>query len=229
MTNTQIQNQLASIRQQIRALESCYDRSPESVQLIAVSKTRSADEIRAAALEQQFHFGENYVQEAIDKMTQLDDLRLIWHFIGPIQKNKTNLIAQNFDWVHSIDREVVASRLHSQRPDYMTPLNVCVQINIDQEDTKSGVHPDDLLPLIKQVDGFSRLRLRGLMAIPAPQQNFEQQCATFTKIYELFDRVCSKGFSLDTLSMGMSNDYDAAIASGSTMVRIGTAIFGPRN
>ena len=229
MTDTNISQQLTSIRQQIRALESRYGRAPESVQLIAVSKTRSAEEIRLAANAHQTHFGENYVQEAIDKMIRLDDLQLTWHFIGPIQKNKTSLIAQHFDWVHSIDREVVATRLNVQRPEQMLPLNVCIQINIDQEDTKSGIHPDELLTLAQQIVELPQLRLRGLMAIPAPAQNFAQQCATFRQIHGLFDHLCNKGFSLDTLSMGMSNDYDAAIASGSTMVRIGTAIFGPRN
>lgn len=228
MTNSSIQQHLKSVQQRIRTLESDYDRKANSVKLIAVSKTRSAAEIRAAALQQQFDFGENYVQEAVDKMAQLGDLSLTWHFIGPIQKNKTKPIAQHFDWVHSIDRDVIASRLNEQRSDHMTPLNVCVQINIDGEESKSGILQEDALPLVQHINELPNLHLRGLMAIPSPQPQFEQQCIAFRRMHTLFGQICAAGFSMDTLSMGMSNDYEAAIANGSTMVRIGTAIFGPR-
>lgn len=228
MTNTQIDTQLKSINHQLRTLESRYGRSENSVKLIAVSKTRSAEEIRTAVQQQQFDFGENYVQEAVDKMAQLDDLRLTWHFIGPIQKNKTKVIAQHFDWVHSIERDVVASRLSTQRPGHMTPLNVCVQINIDQENSKSGIHPDDLLSLAQHINKLPNLHLRGLMAIPTPSQDFSQQRSAFGKLHALLDKLKGAGIHADTLSMGMSNDYEAAIAEGATMVRIGTAIFGPR-
>ena len=228
MSTASIQQHLQSLQQQIRALESDYHRVPNCVRLIAVSKTRSAAEIRAAAQQQQLDFGENYVQEAVDKMSQLDDLSLTWHFIGPIQKNKTKLIAQHFDWAHSIDRNLIASRLNDQRPDHMTPLNVCVQINIDDEKSKSGVQPEDVMAIMQHINELPKLCLRGLMAIPSPQQQFEQQCVAFKKMHLLFNQIRANGFDIDTLSMGMSNDYTAAIANGSTMVRIGTAIFGPR-
>lgn len=228
MTNTRIGQQLSAIKEQLRSLESRYDRRHNSVRLIAVSKTRSAAEIREAAACQQLEFGENYAQEAIDKMGQLEDLRLSWHFIGPIQKNKTKMIAQSFDWVHSIDRDVIASRLSAQRPTHLAPLNVCIQINIDQEDSKSGVHPDNLMVLANHIAGLPQLHLRGLMAIPARQQEFEQQRISFSKMRALQKQLHTAGIEMDTLSMGMSDDYPAAIAEGATMVRIGTAIFGPR-
>ena len=228
MTNTRIGQQLSAIKQQLRTLESRYDRRQNSVRLIAVSKTRNAEEIRAAAACQQLEFGENYVQEAIDKMAQLEDLHLSWHFIGPIQKNKTKMIAQHFDWVHSIDRDVIAARLSDQRPTHLEPLNACIQVNIDQEDSKSGVHPDNLTELAKHIAELPQLHLRGLMALPAPQQDFKQQRISFNKMHALQKQLHAAGFEMDTLSMGMSNDYAAAIAEGATMVRIGTAIFGPR-
>lgn len=228
MANTSIEQQLTAIKQQLRSLELRYQRNENSVRLIAVSKTRSAEEIRAAANCQQFDFGENYVQEAIDKMAQLEDLHLVWHFIGPIQKNKTKIIAQHFDWVHSIDREVIASRLNDQRPEQMSPLNVCVQVNIDQEESKSGVHPDNVMAIAKHIAALPQLKLQGLMAIPAPRQDFQQQRETFSKIHALLDQLNNAGLQLNTLSMGMSGDFEAAVAEGATMVRIGTAIFGPR-
>ncbi len=228
MPHSYIQSHLEQIRQQVHDAESRYNRAPGSVQIIAVSKTRSAEEIRDAATWQQCHFGESYAQEAIDKISQLGDLRLTWHFIGPIQKNKTKSIAQHFDWVHSLDRAIIAERLNVQRPEHMTPINVCVQININQEDTKSGVSPAELPALASQINDLPNLRLRGLMAIPAREQNFDQQRATFDRMRNQLDSLNKHGFNLDTLSMGMSNDFEAAIASGATMVRIGTAIFGPR-
>ena len=228
MTNSQIGQHLTTIRQQLRTLESRYGRGTNSVRLIAVSKTRSAAEIRAAAESQQIDFGENYVQEAVDKMEMLHDLQLTWHFIGPIQKNKTKLIAQHFDWVHSVDRDVIASRLNDQRPAGMPPLNVCIQINIDQEESKSGLHPNRAPGLATHIQGLPRLKLRGLMAIPAPRQDFRQQRATFSKMHTLLNQLNNTGLQIETLSMGMSGDFEAAVAEGTTMVRIGTAIFGPR-
>ena len=227
-TNAQIERNLNSVHQHIRTVESRFNRPTGSVRLIAVSKTRSTSEIRLAAKNQQFEFGESYVQEAIDKIESLSDLDLTWHFIGPIQKNKTKAIAQHFNWVHSIDRAIVATRLHDQRPDNMTPINVCVQINIDKEDTKSGVLPNQLLDLAEHISRLTNLRLRGLMAIPAPTQDFNRQVETFKRVRDYYYKLRKHGLDVDTLSMGMSNDYEAAIAAGSTMVRIGTAIFGPR-
>ena len=229
MTNFQIQPRLTAIKQQLKTLESRYQREQNSVRLIAVSKTRSADEIRTAADCRQLDFGENYVQEAVDKITQLEGSGLTWHFIGPIQKNKTKLIAQHFDWVHSIDREVIATRLNDQRPQHMPPINACLQINIDREESKSGLDPKDALAIAQHIDTLPQLSLQGLMAIPAPQQDFKQQRATFSKMRLLLDQLNNSGFNLTTLSMGMSNDFEAAVAEGATMVRIGTAIFGPRN
>ena len=219
---------LNTIQQNIRTLESTQQLPKNKIKLVAVSKTRSADEIRALAEHGQLDYGENYVQEAIDKMTLLDKLDLTWHFIGPIQKNKTKLIAQHFDWVQSIDRSVVATRLNNQRPEHLAALNVCIQINIDNETTKSGISADETEALAEHIQTLPKLRLRGLMAIPAINPSNDSILHPFVRMRELFDKLCAKGFNLDTLSMGMSNDYALAIESGATLVRIGTAIFGPR-
>ncbi len=229
MTSQTLANNLTAVKQQVSRLEERYQRASGEVCLIAVSKTRSVEEIQALAALGQIHFGENYVQEAVDKITRITDVALIWHFIGPIQKNKTKLIAENFNWVHSIDRESVAIRLNNQRPANLPALNICLQINIDQESTKSGISPTQLLALAETIRELPRLKLRGLMAIPSSTDDFEQQSITFKKMSELLQQLQQLGFEADTLSMGMSNDYEAAIACGSTMVRIGTAIFGARN
>ncbi|MDW3095728.1 MAG: YggS family pyridoxal phosphate-dependent enzyme [Gammaproteobacteria bacterium] len=229
MTTQNLASNLNAVRQQIRDSESLYHRNEGEVCLIAASKTRSAEEIFELAANGQLHFGENYVQEAVDKITEITDIGLIWHFIGPIQKNKTKLIAQNFSWVHSIDRESVAVRLNNQRPSTLPALNVCLQINIDNEISKSGIFPEDLLPLARSVEALPNLNLRGLMAIPSATKNFEQQSIAFKKMADLLKDLKEQKLDVDTLSMGMSNDYQAAIACGSTMVRIGTSIFGPRN
>lgn len=229
MTSTSTHSHLDTIRQNIRSLEATHRLSRNSVHLIAVSKTRTADEIRDLANYGHLEFGENYVQEAIDKMTLLEDLALTWHFIGPIQKNKTKLIAQHFNWVQSIDREVVATRLNDQRPDALPKLNVCVQVNIDEESTKSGVAPEQAVELARHIDQLPNLQLRGLMAIPAITQKHIGQQNPFVRMHELFQQMRVNGFGLDTLSMGMSSDYAEAIAAGANMVRVGTAIFGPRN
>ncbi len=217
-----------SVRQQI--LSACRDsqRSPESVQLLAVSKTRSADEIRQLHACGQTAFGENYLQEALDKIATLQDLPLEWHFIGPIQSNKTRAIAEQFDWVHSVDRLKIARRLSEQRPAERPPLNVCLQINISGEASKSGCHPDELPELARAVAALPNLQLRGLMAIPEAETDPARQRATFARVREQLTALQTELPQLDTLSMGMSGDLEAAIAEGSTLVRIGTALFGPR-
>ena len=169
------------------------------------------------------------MQEAVPKITALSDLDIVWHFIGPIQKNKTRSIAEHFDWVHSIDRAVIAERLDQQRPDHLPVLNVCLQINLDDEDTKSGIYPHQLTDLANCVRQLPRLNLAGLMAIPSAQHDFSAQYQTFRKLRLLLESLQLESPQATTLSMGMSNDYQAAIAAGATMVRIGTAIFGPRN
>ena len=229
MTTNNLSNNLSAVRQQIADVSKQHQRSSDEVCLIAASKTRSTEEIRALAALGQFHFGENYVQEAVDKIAEITDIELVWHFIGPIQKNKTRLIAENFSWVHSIDRESVATRLSNQRPSTLPALNICLQINIDNEDSKSGISPTALLPLAESIQQLPNLKLRGLMAIPSASHDFDQQTAAFQKMADLLTELKQHDFDVDTLSMGMSNDYQAAIACGSTMVRIGTAIFGPRH
>lgn len=229
MTMKNLANNLSTVRQKINRLEARYHRADSEVCLLAVSKTRSTDEIRTLANHGQIHFGENYVQEAVNKIAKMSDIEVTWHFIGPIQKNKTKLITEHFSWVHSIDRETIATRLSNQRSENLPPLNVCIQINIDEETSKSGISPSDLLELATTIRNLPKLNLRGLMAIPTSGQAFEQQCASFKKMSALQSLLHAHDFDTDTLSMGMSNDYEAAIACGSTMVRIGTAIFGPRN
>jgi len=214
---------------EIREAETAYGRMPNSVRLLAVSKTRRIEEITTIAQKGQCDFAENYVQEALNKINNIHDPALIWHFIGPVQSNKTRLIALNFDWVHSIDRLKIAARLNDARPDNMAPLNVCIQINISGEPSKSGIEATELDALIEKVVLLPRLRLRGLMALPAPTDDFQQQCAAFELLKSLFDERTDQLDHWDTLSMGTTRDMQAAIASGATMVRIGTAIFGPRH
>lgn len=229
MTTNNLSNNLIAVRHKIADVSKRHHRNSDEVCLIAVSKTRSAEEIRSLAALGQIHFGENYVQESLDKIAEITDIGLVWHFIGPIQKNKTKLIAENFSWVHSIDRESVAARLSNQRPPSLPALNICLQINIDNEDSKSGISPTELLPLAKTIQQLPNLKLRGLMAIPNASNVFDQQTVAFQKMSDLLAELKHHDFDVDTLSMGMSNDYQAAIACGSTMVRIGTAIFGPRD
>lgn len=221
-----LQRNLLTVRAQLAA--SSQSRQPP-VTLIAVSKTRPPEQLRSIHQYGQKDFGENYVQEAVTKITALSDLDIVWHFIGPIQKNKTRLIAEHFAWVHSIDRAVIAERLNQQRPDHLPALNVCLQINIDDEATKSGIYPHQLSELAECVKQLPRLNLAGLMAIPSAQQGFSAQYETFTKLRLLLASLQLDAPQATTLSMGMSNDYQAAIAAGATMVRIGTALFGPRN
>jgi len=226
--NTIAQN-IQSIRTQIRALEEKYLRQAGSVQLLAVSKTRPIEDILAAFVENQYHFGENYLQDALSKIENITESAIEWHFIGPIQSNKTCQITENFHWVHTIDRLKIAQRLSEQRSVELKPLNVCIQVNISGEKSKSGVNRDEALALARQIIKLPNIQLRGLMTLPASSNNLDQQRKPFRILKELKDEIQSQGIELDTLSMGMSNDMEAAIAEGSTMVRIGTAIFGARN
>lgn len=226
---TNIAENIAALSQQIRDLERDSARAEDSVSLLAVSKRHSVDSIRAAAACGQTDFGENYLQEAESKILELADLSLNWHFIGPIQSNKTRGIAAAFDWVHSVDRSKIAQRLSDQRPQDKEPLNICVQVNVSREESKSGVDFKEVAELCANIDGLPSLRLRGLMAIPAALETYDEQRACFQQLATLFKSLQEKHRDMDTLSMGMSNDFPAAIAEGSTMVRLGTAIFGPRD
>jgi pyridoxal phosphate enzyme (YggS family) len=226
---TGLQARLSAVRERIGAACAAASREPGSVLLLAVSKTFPADAVRDAAAAGQREFGENYVQEALDKIDATRGMDIIWHFIGPIQSNKTRPIAEHFDWVHSVDREKIARRLSEQRPAGMAPLNVCIEVNVSGEATKSGVAPADVPSLARLMAGLPRLRLRGLMAIPEPTQNMALQRRRFAELRALQEALARDGIVLDTLSMGMSADLEAAIAEGATIVRVGTAIFGERN
>lgn len=219
---------LDRVRQAIAAAERDHGRAPGSVRLLAVSKQQSADAIRELADLGQRDFGENYVQEAISKQAALADLDLCWHFIGRIQGNKTRDIAERFDWVHGLDRGKHARRLSAQRSDDRRPLNVCLQVNLEAEPGKGGLAPAQVTAMAQEVAALPRLRLRGLMAIPAAHQEPARQRAVFARLHDLQQTLRRDGLDLDTLSMGMSADMEMAIAAGSTLVRIGTALFGPR-
>ncbi|NIE76089.1 YggS family pyridoxal phosphate-dependent enzyme [Pantoea sp. Ap-967] len=221
-----IADNLSALAARIGAAAQAAGRAPASVQLLAVSKTKPASAIREIHAAGVRDVGENYLQEALAKQDELRDLPLIWHFIGPIQSNKTKAIAEHFDWVHSVDRLKIAQRLSEQRPAGLAPLNICLQVNVSGEDSKSGCAPADLPALAKAVAALPNLRLRGLMAIPEPTDERAEQEAAFATLRQLQE---SLGLGLDTLSMGMSHDLEAAIAQGATWVRIGTALFGARN
>lgn len=223
-----IQAQIESVRQQITACANAAKRDPASIKLLAVSKTQPAERLQAAYEAGQRAFGENYLQEALDKINALSNLDIEWHFIGPVQSNKTRDISENFDWVHTVDRLKIAQRLNDQRPAGKAPLNVCIQVNIDQEASKSGCLPDELEALALNVTDKPNLQLRGLMAIPSPNQ--QGNCA-FSRMRALLEQLQKhpKLSAMDTLSMGMSGDMAQAIAQGATIVRIGTAIFGARD
>ncbi len=227
-----ILDNLQAVHAQIRSAAQSATRDPARITLLAVSKTFGAEAVLEAAQAGQRAFGENYLQEAVDKITALrashPQYLLEWHFIGPIQSNKTRPIAEHFDWVHSVEREKIAQRLSDQRPEHLPPLNVCLQVNVSGEASKSGVAPDQVLSLAQAVAGMPRLKLRGLMAIPEPAADYEQQRVPFRQMRELFDTLRAGGLELDTLSMGMSADMQAAIVEGATIVRVGTAIFGKR-
>lgn len=221
---------LQAVRQGIAAAAQQAGRQPADIALLAVSKTVSPDRIRAAYAAGQLAFGENYVQEGIDKIAALADLRgrLQWHFIGPLQSNKTRPVAEHFDWIHTIDRLRIAERLSAQRPAGMAALQVCIQVNISGEASKSGVAPAEVPALAHAVAALPRLQLRGLMAIPEPEQDPAAQRRPFAALRAMLQALRADGLALDTLSMGMSGDMEAAIAEGATLVRIGTAIFGAR-
>ena len=220
---------LENVRNRIVAAARLYHRDPDSVRLLAVTKARSTADLRAARECGQLDFGENYLQEAVSKIYDMDDPKICWHFIGPVQANKTRAIAEKFSWVHSIDRIKIARRLNDMRPDGLPELNVCIELNIDREPSKSGIMPNELRDFAVEIRGFPRLNLRGLMAMPKPSEDFSRQRSSFHRLYELYTRLTAENITLDTLSMGTTNDMEAAIAEGSTMVRIGTAIFGPRS
>jgi len=222
------QARLQAVLERIDSALARHSRAPGSVTLLAVSKTRSSEELRALAGLGVTRFGENYLQEALEKMAALADLPLEWHFIGPLQSNKTRPLAEHFDWVHSVDRLKIAQRLSEQRPPQLPPLDICLQVNISTEASKSGVDLDELPALAGQVAQLPRLRLRGLMAIPAPAEGMEAQHRPFRALRQAMEQLNAGGMALDTLSMGMSDDLEAAIAEGATLVRIGTALFGPR-
>ncbi|WP_284450370.1 YggS family pyridoxal phosphate-dependent enzyme [Spongiibacter tropicus] len=221
---------IAALRQRIVQSASDTGRDPAEITLLAVSKTRSAEEVAVALDAGLTQIGENYLQEAVDKQAALQGRNACWHFIGPIQSNKTREIASHFDWVHSVDREKIARRLSEQRPEGKPPLKICLQVNISREDSKSGVLPEDALTLAKQITALPALQLRGLMAIPAASDDPAEQRSAFAALRALRDTLqqALPDQTLDTLSMGMSGDMDAAIAEGSTLIRIGTALFGPR-
>lgn len=219
---------IAKIRERIRIAEARYGRPPGSVKLLAVSKTHPPGHIRRAWECGQQCFGENYAQELAEKAAALEGLAVEWHFIGPLQSNKTRQVAALAAWVHSVDRLKIARRLSAQRPQELPPLQVCLQVNISGEASKSGLAPAELAETAEQVASLPRLRLRGLMAIPAPSADFSAQRAAFAALREAQERLIARGLALDTLSMGMSGDLEAAVAEGATVVRIGTAIFGER-
>ena len=227
---SEITQALQSTRQQLRDLEIRYQREAESVSLLAVSKTKPVSAIREAMAAGQREFGENYVDEAVAKIAELGDGEpgLSWHYIGQIQSNKTRLIANHFDWVHGIDRTKIATRLSEQRNSDLAPLNCCIQLNIDREQSKAGVEPRQLVDLCRHFSALPNLRLRGLMCIPAPRSELEEQRALFRQVAGELAKLKVDYPYLDTLSMVMSADIEAAIAEGSTMVRVGTAIFGAR-
>lgn len=226
---TNLRESLTQVHERIERACSAAGRPSKSVRLLAVSKTFGADRVRAAAVLGQLAFGENYLQEARTKQDVLADLDLEWHFIGPVQSNKTRDLALHFDWVHGIDRLRIAQRLSDARDRERPPLQVCVQVNISGEASKSGCDPGDAPALCKAIVALPGLRLRGLMAIPAPAGPSDDARAPYRRLRELFDRIRAAGVPLDTISAGMTDDLEAAIAEGSTLVRVGTAIFGTRH
>jgi pyridoxal phosphate enzyme (YggS family) len=221
---------LNAVQARIATACAAAGRDPAGVRLLAVSKTFGPEAVRAAHEAGLKAFGENYIQEAVGKMQALADLQgLEWHCIGPIQSNKTKLVAEHFAWAQTVDRLKIAQRLSEQRPAHLPPLQICLQVNVDGGATKSGIAPEELLALAHEVKALPRLQLRGLMCIPDPKPNFEAMKAVFGKAKALFDEMNRQGLAVDTLSMGMSADLEAAIAAGSTMVRVGTALFGARD
>lgn len=229
ITKKNISVALAQIRQRISESEGRFNRDPGSVQLLAVSKTKPVSDVQAAIDFGQVCFAENYLQEAVEKIKCLNNPQLVWHFIGSIQSNKARQIAHYFQWVHTIDRIKVAGRLNELRPNHLPPLNACLQINISGEKSKSGIEPHELKQLVKDCASLPNIRLRGLMAMPSQDADFEKQRIPFRELRQLLTELQTEYPEMDTLSMGTTTDLEAAIAEGATMVRIGTAIFGARN
>ena len=228
MNTATISNNTTKLLNRVRLAAKKSQHRPQDICIVAASKTRSAAAIRAAHANGIHNFGENYLQEALEKMGALVDLDLTWHFIGPIQSNKTRAIAENFDWVHSVERLKIARRLSEQRPPQLAPLQVCLQVNISGEASKSGASPEELPALVAEITKLPQLRLRGLMAIPAATTDEELQQRAFMEMRELLAQLQQYAPDMDTLSMGMSGDLEAAIAQGSNLIRVGTDIFGPR-
>ncbi len=226
---TAIVSNLQAVHHAIEHACQSANRGAAGVKLVAVSKTFPAAVVREAFAAGQYEFGESYVQEALGKMAALRDLDIVWHYIGPVQSNKTRDIAENFAWVHGVDRLKIAQRLSEQRPTHHPSLNICLQVNVSGETSKSGVAPQDVAGLAREVSNLPRLKLRGLMAIPAPAQDEVVQRAAFAQLRQLWQEMGKQGIELDTLSMGMSHDFVAAIKEGATIIRIGTAIFGKRD
>lgn len=228
MIISSIAENLAQVREQINSYAYKSDRSANDICLLAVSKTRPVEDLRTVYTEGQRDFGENYLQDAMEKIEVLQDLDICWHFIGPMQSNKTRSVAEHFNWVHTVDRLKIAKRLSEQRPEGMPPLNICIQVNISEEESKSGCSPEEASKLAAEIIKLPNLKLRGLMAIPKATDDPSEQQQAFYRLRNLQEQLKSIEPSLDTLSMGMSGDMEAAIAEGATIVRIGTAIFGPR-
>lgn len=226
---TTIAERLQAVRTRINAAELDAGRQLNEVTLLAVSKAHPAALLYEAFVAGQRLFGENYLQEALEKQAELADLDIEWHFIGPIQSNKTQAIAQHFSWVHGVDRLKIAERLNAARPDHLPPLQICIQVNVSNETSKSGVLPAEVNSLAEAIAELPRLQLRGLMAIPAPTTVITEQRRQFRMVSNLYETLRAQGVALDTLSIGMSEDFPAAIAEGATMVRIGSAIFGTRS
>ena len=225
---TQFSLRLSQVQERISSACQQFGRNPEEITLLAVSKLQPVDAVREAAACGQRRFGENFVQEALEKIEATRDLDLEWHFIGHLQSNKTRQVATDFQWVHSVDREKIARRLDAQRHHHAAPLNVCIQVSVAKEPGKGGVDEADLRSLAEVITGLPRLRLRGLMTMPPPSDRFDEQRGYFRRLRQLRDELALDGFRLDTLSMGMTGDLEAAVAEGSTMLRVGTALFGPR-
>ncbi len=222
-----IAKRLAQIRTRITQAEQDYQRPPGSVKLLAVSKTRPLADLQALRALGQQRFAENYLQDALPKIATLNG-DIDWHFIGPLQSNKTRPVAEHFHWLHTLERLKIARRLNDQRPASLPPLNVCIQVNISADPNKAGLTPEAAETLANELAELPRLRLRGLMTLPRREQDFERQRRPFRELHGLYQQLCQSGFELDTLSMGMTNDLEAAIAEGSTLVRVGSGLFGPR-
>ena len=228
MDNINVASNLTAVTDRIRVAEHQAHRTPQSVTLLAISKTKPAALIEAASAAGQRCFGENYAQEAVEKAEALKHLNLEWHFIGPIQSNKTRGLATHMDWIHTVEREKIARRLNDQRPDDMAPLNICLQVNISGEASKAGILSTEVLTLADAISALPKLRLRGLMAIPAPSEGIDAQRRPFKALKDIWDELKGTYPELDTLSMGMSGDLEAAVLEGATIVRIGTDVFGAR-